>query len=229
MLAAMRELARETGAWLLVGSLVIDIGARARRTPRRERRLANRSFLIDADGRIVARYDKIHMFDIDLAGRRELSRKQRLSGRASAPSFGRDAVGPARHDASATMCGSRISTARWRMPAPIFWRSRRSLRCRPARRIGMCCCGRGRSRTAALCSPRRNGASMPSGAQELWPFADRRSVGRGAGRRRRGGRDHQRADRPGAHRRGAGHGAVTRPRPALYADRRLAARPLAAE
>jgi predicted amidohydrolase len=66
-LAGMRELARETGAWILVGSLVIDPagepGAEAS-----EERLANRSFLIDAQGAIVARYDKIHMFDIDLPG-----------------------------------------------------------------------------------------------------------------------------------------------------------------
>lgn len=50
-------LARETGAWLLVGSLgiLLDDG-----------RVANRSYLIDATGRIVASYDKIHMFDVDL-------------------------------------------------------------------------------------------------------------------------------------------------------------------
>jgi len=66
-LAGMRELARELGAWLLLGSLVIDPsgepGADAS-----EERLANRSFLIDAGGGVVARYDKIHMFDIDLPG-----------------------------------------------------------------------------------------------------------------------------------------------------------------
>jgi predicted amidohydrolase len=66
-LAGMRALAQETGAWILVGSLVIDpageTGAEAG-----EERLANRSFLIDAQGGIVARYDKIHMFDIDLPG-----------------------------------------------------------------------------------------------------------------------------------------------------------------
>jgi predicted amidohydrolase len=50
-------LARETGAWLLVGSLgiLLDDG-----------RVANRSYLIDATGRVVATYDKIHMFDVDL-------------------------------------------------------------------------------------------------------------------------------------------------------------------
>ena len=66
-LAGMRSVARETGAWLLIGSLVIDPtgepDAKAGET-----RLANRSFLVDPDGRIVARYDKIHMFDIDLPG-----------------------------------------------------------------------------------------------------------------------------------------------------------------
>jgi len=50
-------LARETGAWLLVGSLGILL---------EEGRVANRSYLIAADGRIVATYDKIHMFDVDL-------------------------------------------------------------------------------------------------------------------------------------------------------------------
>jgi len=66
-LAGMRSVARETGAWLLIGSLVIDPigepGAVAAET-----RLANRSFLINPGGGIVARYDKIHMFDIDLPG-----------------------------------------------------------------------------------------------------------------------------------------------------------------
>ena len=70
-LAGMRDLARETGAWILVGSLVIDpageSGADVQKTGGEER-LANRSFLVDAQGGIVARYDKIHMFDIDLPG-----------------------------------------------------------------------------------------------------------------------------------------------------------------
>ena len=62
-LAGMRALACETGAWLLLGSLVIDPSGE-----QGEARLANRSFLVDAGGAIVARYDKIHMFDIDLPG-----------------------------------------------------------------------------------------------------------------------------------------------------------------
>ena len=66
-LAGMRDLARETGAWLLLGSLVIDPSGEPGATEG-ETRLANRSLLIDAAGAIVARYDKIHMFDIDLPG-----------------------------------------------------------------------------------------------------------------------------------------------------------------
>jgi predicted amidohydrolase len=63
-LAAMRKLARETDAWILVGSLVIDPSGEP--GAENEDRLANRSFLIDAQGEIVAKYDKIHLFDIDL-------------------------------------------------------------------------------------------------------------------------------------------------------------------
>lgn len=65
-LAGMRELAGELGIWLLLGSLVIDPAGEAGAEPG-DTRLANRSFLLDARGEIVARYDKIHMFDIDLA------------------------------------------------------------------------------------------------------------------------------------------------------------------
>lgn len=60
MLAAFRDLARETGAWLLLGSAVV-------RRDEGDEKLANRSFLIGPDGVIAARYDKIHMFDVELA------------------------------------------------------------------------------------------------------------------------------------------------------------------
>ncbi len=56
-LEKLRGLAAELGCWLLIGSLVIRLSAE---------RLANRSFLIDPAGRIAARYDKIHMFDVEV-------------------------------------------------------------------------------------------------------------------------------------------------------------------
>ena len=52
-------LAAELGIWLHVGSLGIKAD---------DTRVANRSFLIDPKGAIAARYDKLHMFDVDLAG-----------------------------------------------------------------------------------------------------------------------------------------------------------------
>ena len=55
---AFQSLAAEIGAWLLIGSLTIKLDART---------CANRSFLFGPKGQIAARYDKIHMFDVDLA------------------------------------------------------------------------------------------------------------------------------------------------------------------
>jgi predicted amidohydrolase len=67
VLAALREVTQETGVWMLIGSLAVDL-SREPGIAEAERRLANRSYLIDPNGAIVARYDKIHMFDVDLAG-----------------------------------------------------------------------------------------------------------------------------------------------------------------
>jgi predicted amidohydrolase len=58
-LATFRELARGLGIYVHVGSLAVKV---------LPDKAANRSFLIDRKGDIVARYDKIHMFDVDLVG-----------------------------------------------------------------------------------------------------------------------------------------------------------------
>ena len=58
-LAAFRAVAAARKIWLLIGSLPIKLSAD---------KLANRSFLIGPDGAVTARYDKIHMFDVDLGG-----------------------------------------------------------------------------------------------------------------------------------------------------------------
>ncbi|MEP3295187.1 MAG: carbon-nitrogen hydrolase family protein [Pseudoruegeria sp.] len=59
-LAGLRQEARMLGIWLLIGSLAI-------KTNDPDGRFANRSFLIDPSGEIVARYDKIHMFDVEIS------------------------------------------------------------------------------------------------------------------------------------------------------------------
>jgi len=58
-LATLREVARKLGIYVHIGSLAIRISPD---------RAANRSFLVGPKGDILARYDKIHMFDVDLAG-----------------------------------------------------------------------------------------------------------------------------------------------------------------
>jgi len=75
-LKAFRALAGETGAWLLVGSLVVPAGTKGAKKKGGKAMLANRSFLIDPKGAVKARYDKIHMFDVDL-GRGEVYRESK--------------------------------------------------------------------------------------------------------------------------------------------------------
>ncbi len=56
-LPAFTKLAAELKTWLLIGSLAIKVS---------DRKTANRSFLIAPDGHVFARYDKVHLFDVDL-------------------------------------------------------------------------------------------------------------------------------------------------------------------
>ena len=59
-LSALRDQAARSGVWLLIGSLGLL-------TDDADGRFANRSLLIGPDGGIVARYDKIHMFDVNVS------------------------------------------------------------------------------------------------------------------------------------------------------------------
>ncbi len=58
-LASLCNLAAEENIWLLIGSLALKTGDE-------DGRFANRSFLVGPDGHIAARYDKIHMFDVQV-------------------------------------------------------------------------------------------------------------------------------------------------------------------
>lgn len=57
-LPVFQALAKELNIWLVIGSMAIKVGDK----------IANRCFVISPDGRIIAHYDKIHMFDVDLPG-----------------------------------------------------------------------------------------------------------------------------------------------------------------
>ena len=56
-LAAFRALAKELGIWLHGGSLAVS---------QPSGKVANRTYVLNPAGEIAARYDKIHMFDVDL-------------------------------------------------------------------------------------------------------------------------------------------------------------------
>ena len=58
VLDALRAFTRDAGVWMLIGSVAVD-------GP--EGRLINRGFMVDDKGEIRARYDKIHLFDVDLS------------------------------------------------------------------------------------------------------------------------------------------------------------------
>lgn len=58
VLRGLQGFARENNVWVLAGSVAV---------PGQNGKIANRSCLIDDQGRIVARYDKIHLFDIQLS------------------------------------------------------------------------------------------------------------------------------------------------------------------
>jgi predicted amidohydrolase len=59
-LAALRAEAKAAGVWLLIGSLGLKTGDA-------DQRFANRSFVIGPNGEVAAKYDKIHMFDVQIS------------------------------------------------------------------------------------------------------------------------------------------------------------------
>ena len=72
---AFASLSKELGIWLHIGSMAVR---------KAEDKLANRAFLFDPEGNIKARYDKIHMFDVDVdsANRYNESRRYDAGDRA---------------------------------------------------------------------------------------------------------------------------------------------------
>jgi len=61
--AALSEAARRLGLWIIAGTIPLRLSG--------EGRVAAACLLYDNQGRRIARYDKIHLFDVDLPGRQE--------------------------------------------------------------------------------------------------------------------------------------------------------------
>jgi deaminated glutathione amidase len=75
VLAGLRDFAAGAGVWLAVGSIAVADGAG---------RTLNRGYVIDAQGGIVSRYDKIHLFDIQLSPEETYRESGRITGGAQA-------------------------------------------------------------------------------------------------------------------------------------------------
>jgi deaminated glutathione amidase len=74
VLAALREVARERGIVVQIGSIAVKEGDK----------VANRAFLIGQDGEIIASYDKIHLYDVDLPNGESWRESATYTGGASA-------------------------------------------------------------------------------------------------------------------------------------------------
>jgi len=70
-LPAFCNLAAELDVWLSIGSLAIKVS---------DTKTANRSYLIDPKGAVAARYDKIHLFDVDLPSGESYRESQTVAG-----------------------------------------------------------------------------------------------------------------------------------------------------
>ena len=155
--AGFSALAAELGLWLHIGSLALRAD---------DGRAVNRSLLFAPDGKVAARYDKIHLFDVTLPSGQEIRESQSF-----APGDQRDCCQPAmvqvRVFPFATTCGFRSSTTHWPKPVLLSWRCLRPSPFLRAGRTGMCCSGRGPSRREVSCWQQRRAARMNAGAPPM--------------------------------------------------------------
>ena len=111
-LAALRDVARERGIVVHIGSLAVRNGDK----------IANRAFLIDAEGAITASYDKLHLYDVDLPNGERWRESNTYTGGPARSSPKRP--GRPSGSRSATTCVSRPCTGLWRKPGRRSSRAR---------------------------------------------------------------------------------------------------------
>ena len=143
--------------WIVGGTMPLRAGS--------DGRVAAASLVYDADGRRVARYDKIHLFDVDMPGRAETLPRVGARGARAASRRGRHAGGPARPHGVLRRALSRAVPAPERRGGADAHRALRVHRRPPGARTGRRCCGRGPSRTSAMSSRRRSRASTRTAAR----------------------------------------------------------------
>ncbi len=188
VLQAFADLARARRAWLLLGSLGVHAA---------DGRIFNRGYLLDPQGAVAARYDKIHMFDVELIEGAPLRESATI------------APGDCAVLADTGFCTMGLTIC-YDLRFPHLYRAAGPGRRRSARRSGRLHQGDGRSALArAEPRPGHREWLLRGRALPIWhfarrggvlrPFADRRPLGHRAGRwRGRGG------GRAGGHRSGGG-------------------------
>ena len=181
-LAAICDLANDPKVWLLSGSLSVRLPGD---------KVANRSFLIDSEGAIQARYYKIHVFDVDL--------EDGESYRESA-TFQPGAVMLIADHPKWGAALLAVPSAFTRPTGQAHWEVLMR-----ARAI---------ENAAYVFAPAQRGETPPRPAYP-WPFADRRSVGRRAGRWRRCAGPYHRRDQSRQGGRSPPLSTVADPRPTL--------------
>ena len=171
-LARFRALAGELGIHILIGSLAVREGTALR----------NRSFLLGPDGDVVARYDKMHMFDATVS---------------SADTWRESAT----YRAGATPVTAEVGDVKLGMSVcydlrfPELYRFYARAGCHLLSVPAACPVGtvkaagtlggavaRAGHRERGLRGRTRARRAPPGRAGDLWPFGDRRAVGRGAGK-----------------------------------------------
>ena len=186
-LARFCTLASDLEVWLLLGSLAIE--ARPGRTH-------NRSYVIDTAGAIVARYNKIHMFDVDLEGGQSFRESEVFEP-------GRDAV------LAPTPWGQLGLTVCYDLRFPYLYRTLAqagaSILTVPAaftRTTGQAhwhVLLRSRANRNRVLHRRPLPVRRARRSRDVRTFVDRGPLGHGARRRRRDGERHRRRDRSGAY------------------------------
>jgi len=149
--------AREAQLWILGGSTVIK-GDDAQR-------VTNTSLLIERRRQRVARYDKIHLFDVAIPGRNEQYLESRHVAPGDAIVLADNAGRAARNVRLLRHALSRSCTANWWREARSGCRRRQRSPCRPGARTGKRCCARARSRICATWRRRRKAARTRADAK----------------------------------------------------------------
>ena len=213
-LAALREVARERGVVVHIGSLAVREGDR----------VANRAFLVDAGGEVAATYDKIHLFDVDLPSGESWRESATYAGGSRAV-LAPTPWGPV----GLTICYDLRFAALYRAlaEAGAFLLAAPACFTRQTGEAHWHVLQRARHRDRLLHGLGRARGPARGRARDVRALPDRRSVGTGAGRGRSGARvgpgpDRDRArgggarahphldERPPLHR-GAGPGLTRRP------------------